>query len=153
MSKLKIISMVIAITAVWMIVRSRVSYIHPLRIMGGMPRAGIVTTILLAIMMLIPLLKLVIAAGLWNGRGWAGNTAVPVLSLDAALWIVAGLHLYMAGRSTAYSPEAAAGGRVVEAARYSMIPGYIVALASITCLVILLRNRTDRKGPAGKLPA
>jgi hypothetical protein len=131
------VAYVTAATGLFSIVRGWGSYGHFDSIVRvTLAVAGPATLLFSLVVLLVPIAKLLAAAGLLLRRGWARPAAIAVLSVDAITLIRAAVRLHVVSIMRGVSAPPLAGASVVHTE--SLWPTYLVAAISVVSVLALI---------------
>jgi hypothetical protein len=132
------VALLAAVTGVFVFIANWRSYWHLPSVMTDTSKViGVFRTALVAVMLTIPVLKLVTAGGLMMLRRWAWAIAIPVLAFDVMYRAQAALKFYTYG-SPGIIPRGNLGGTVVKTG--SLWTSNAIAIIGLASLIVLMRK-------------
>ena len=137
---LRVVAIATAATGLWYFVSRWFHYQNASQTLSETASiAGMWFAVVTGVMMLIPVLKVGVAVGLWRTHRWAWWVALFVLAVDSIILVSSVVRFHLATTIAPGIDQAiASGATIVEV--HSIWPTYFLAVVSVSCLLILLQK-------------
>ena len=137
---LRFVAVVTAVSGLWFILPRWFDYQTAPQLLSETANiAGLWFAVFAGAMMLVPILKVGVAIGLWRIFRWARIASIIVLSADIFLLGTSVVRFHFAALNTSRVVEYSAPG-ATNVETHSMWPIYIVATLSLLCLLALKKR-------------
>jgi len=142
---LRVVAIATAASGLWFIISRWLDYQNASQVLGETANiAGSWFAVVTGAMMLIPVLKVGAAVGLWRVHRWAWGVALFVLSVDFLILASSVIRFHLATTVAPSIDEALASGATIGKV-YSIWPTYFLAVLSASCLVVLLQGAVRKQ--------
>ncbi len=142
---LRFVAVVTAASGLWLILSRWFDYQTAPQLLSETANvAGLWFTVFAGAMMLVPILKVGVAIGLWRIFRWARIASIMVLSADFFLLGTSIVRFHFAASNTSRVVEYSVPG-ATHVETHSMWPTYIVATLSLLCLLALKKSVVQKQ--------
>ena len=148
----KVVAFVTAAMGVFVIVKDRWGYLYfPMAFRGTSEIIGPLLAVLSLLVMVIPVLKIVVAVGLFNVRRWAWISAIVVLTLDFVIRLQSAVRMCIFSLTHPIPPMPMSVSQENVVVRVvNMGPTYVVSIVGILIVLILFQKPISKLFEEGR---